>query len=171
MNVTHCQTYKSVHKQVTKIIIYLLLGLPTYDFWFRILHNSFYPFEFISLSLRILKTCRSYVYNVQVILIVPDLPSKEDTIKHLRVTFVKNYPRQVKLTISNDLFTNHNGMILYYSIIIFEDDGKTPDVPKQGVKQSKEKWPPEMFKWTDMISSHSANYYQTSPYKWMPFKS
>lgn len=32
MSVTHCQTYKSVHKQVTKIIIYLLLGLPTYDF-------------------------------------------------------------------------------------------------------------------------------------------
>lgn len=62
-------------------------------------------------------------------------------------------------------------MNLYYSIILFEDVGRILDKPEHGIKDVNNKWPAEIFNWTDMTSSQAVNYYQISPDKWMPFKS
>lgn len=99
------------------------------------------------------------------------MPSKEHTNKHLKVSLIGNKHNQVKLTISNELFPNDNGMIKYYAIFVFENDGPISDVPRNETKVDNVIWPPPKDYWRNTLPHMKVEKYQTSPDGWMPFKS
>ncbi|VVC45169.1 Fibronectin type III,Protein-tyrosine phosphatase-like,PTP type protein phosphatase,Tyrosine [Cinara cedri] len=99
----------------------------------------------------------------------PGLPLKYDTFRRLRVTVSESYLTQVRLSIPGDLFSNANGNIQYYSIIVYQDGG-FPDKPERGIINHYDVWPPVMRSWAEASPYPFILPYQTTPDKWMPFK-
>ncbi|XP_025205820.1 tyrosine-protein phosphatase 10D isoform X2 [Melanaphis sacchari] len=106
----------------------------------------------------------------------PDLPSKYDTYRHLRVTVSENYLTQVRLSIPGNLFSSASGNIKYYSIIVYQDGG-FPDKPEHGIRKNNPRqqmhydvWPPPMRTWAEAAPYPFILAYQTTPDQWMPFK-
>ncbi|KAL4108189.1 hypothetical protein QTP88_018430 [Uroleucon formosanum] len=106
----------------------------------------------------------------------PDLPSKYDTYRNLRVTVSDSHLTQVHLSIPGDLFTSTSGNILYYSIIVYQDGG-FPDKPEHGNRLNSPRqqmdddvWPPVMRTWAEAAPYPFILAYQTTPDRWMPFK-
>lgn len=117
------------------------------------------------------KLYESNCYSKHYIVCVgPSLPHKYDTFRRLRVTVSKSHLTQVRLSIPDDLFSNANGNIQYYSIIIYQDGG-FPDKPEQGFMSNYDVWPPVMRSWAEAAPYPFILPYQTTPDKWMPFKS
>ncbi|XP_050536508.1 tyrosine-protein phosphatase 10D-like isoform X3 [Daktulosphaira vitifoliae] len=98
----------------------------------------------------------------------PNLPSKYDTHRYLRVTVYENYLTRVRVNISTKLFSNLNGTIRSYSIIVLQDGG-FPDIPERGERNDQDKWPPELKTWAMAAPYPFILAYQTTPNGWMPF--
>lgn len=106
----------------------------------------------------------------------PELPSKYNTYRHLRVTVSDSHLTQVRLSIPSDLFSSASGKIQYYSIIVYQDGG-FPDKPEHGIKtinprqqMNDDVWPPPMRTWAEAAPYPFILAYQTTPDRWMPFK-
>lgn len=98
----------------------------------------------------------------------PSLPSKYDTYRRLRVT--KVYLTHIRVSIPDDLFSNANGNIKYYSIIVYQDGG-FPDIPEHGNANPYDVWPPVTRTWAEAAQYPFILAYQTTPDQWMPFTS
>lgn len=97
---------------------------------------------------------------------MPDKPSKYDTYRRLRVTVSDSHLTQVRLFIPGDLFSNSNGNIQYYSIIVYQDGG-FPDIPERGDRNILNV---SMRTWAEAAPYPFILAYQTTPEKWMPFR-
>lgn len=106
-------------------------------------------------------------FHVKLYFTDPNLPTKYDTYRHLKVT--KTYLTHVRLSISDNFFSNANGDIQYYSIIVYQDGG-FPDKPEHGNVSLQGVWPPVMKTWAEAAPYPFILAYQTTPDQWMPVK-
>jgi len=100
----------------------------------------------------------------------PNIPTKYETFRRLQVTVSDNHLTQVRVSIPHDLFSNVNGNIQYYSIIVYQDGG-FPDKPERHNSNVHDQWPPVMRTWAEAAPYPFILAYQTTPDRWMPFKS
>jgi len=93
-----------------------------------------------------------------------------ETFRRLRVTVSENRLTQVRVSIPHDLFSRVNGDVRYYSIIVYQDGG-FPDKPERRARDPREEWPPVTRTWAEAAPYPFILAYQTTPDRWMPFKS
>jgi len=117
-----------------------------------------------------------FLHDFIIMFIGPELPSKYDTYRHLRVTVSDSHLTQVRLSIPSNLFSSASGNIQYYSIIVYQDGG-FPDKPEHGIRTNNPRqqmdddvWPPPMRTWAEAAPYPFILAYQTTPDRWMPFK-
>ncbi|XP_050442897.1 phosphatidylinositol phosphatase PTPRQ-like isoform X3 [Adelges cooleyi] len=98
----------------------------------------------------------------------PGPPNVYETYRSLRVTVSENQLTQVRVFLSAKLFSNINGTIRSYSIIVYQDGG-FPDVPEKGERTAFGIWPPKMRTWAEASPYPFILAYQTTANGWMPF--